>query len=466
MAVRQEIDAATLCRMLRGWAQDDDASLPQLLADAVGTLVDSNTLADGTRLPSQRALATALGVARGTVTEAYQILEARGQLRSRTGSGSRVRRRGRTPRPSTATEGRLASFAGHETPALDLSSGALPGLPMVHEAVAGLDRDELADEVAHDGYHPAGLPRLRAAIADRYTRDGLPTAPEQILVTSGSQQAVWLLAHVFLGPGDEVLVEDPSYRGALEAFRAVGAQLCAVPLRDDGMDVAHVDRILHRRGPRMVYCQPTAHNPTGRSVSARARRELGHTMTRHGVFVVEDGSSAEVMLDGARRESLATVVPAEQVVSIGTASKLFWGGLRVGWVRGSQPTIARLTEAKKAVDLATAVVDQLLVADLLGQADTARGLRATALRDGLRAAEKLLVERRPHWRWLRPTGGTGLWVDTGQDAVALAEHGKRHGVRVAAGPAFSAVNGFRQHLRIPLWHSHSELAEGLDRLLG
>lgn len=458
------VDAATLCRLLCGWTEED-APLPRLLADRVADLMANNALCDGTVLPSQRQLASALGVARGTVTEAYEILAARDQLSTRQGSGTRVRRPGATASTGPPTGGRLSSFAGHSASLLDLSSGALPGLSMVLEALGRLTPGAVAEQLVTDGYHPAGLPRLRAAIAGQYTRDGVPTTAEQILVTSGAQQAVWLLAHMVVGVGDDVVVEDPCYRGALEAFRAGGANLIAVPVREHGLDLRQLRQVILRRRPRLLYCQPIGHNPSGVSMPVSARRELADLVTSQGVLTVEDSCSADLVLDGrGLRKPLCADTPTDITLSIGTSSKLLWGGLRVGWLRGSRTTISRLTEAKKAVDLAGAVIDQLITADLIGETGRARELRMTSLRASLQEAQDLLARRRPSWRWTSPAGGTGLWVDTGEDAVALAERGRRRRVQLAPGPAFSAFDGFRGHLRLPIWHPVADLAEGLDRL--
>src|SRR4051794_17774113 len=306
------VEVATLTRLLGEWTGSAPA-LPRALAASISELLTAGALADRAVLPSQRVLATALGVSRGTVAEAYDILRANDQLLTRRGAGSRLCR----PRPLTGTsspsDGRLASFTGHGSAAVDLSSGALPGLPLVQDAIARLD---LGAELDTDGYHPAGLPRLREAIAARHTADGLVTEPAQILVTNGSQQAVWLLAHTVVDPGDEVVVEEPTYRGALEAFRSGGANLLAVPVRADGLDLGLLDRHLTRHRPRLVYCQPTAHNPTGTTLSPAARAALAAVLDRHGVLTVEDTSSADLVLDGlGMRTALAHLLPPDRTLS-------------------------------------------------------------------------------------------------------------------------------------------------------
>lgn len=460
------VEAATLCRLLGDWP-DAGRTLPDALAAAIGELIDESVLRDGAILPSQRVLADALGVSRVTVAKAYDLLSAEDLLAARQGSGSRVRGRPGAGwlGSSNTTEGRLASHTGHENRSIDLTSGALPGLPMVAEALASLREEDLGDLVAGDGYYPAGLPVLREAIAARYTRDGWPTEPDEVLVTGGAQQAVWLIAHTFVSSGDEVVVEEPTYRGSLEAFRTCGARLLPVPMGPTGLDVAHLARLLESRRPRLLYVQPTGHNPTGVSLQSADRRRLAELVLRHEVLTVEDSCTADVLLDrSTHRPPWGSLLPGGPVLTVGTASKLLWGGLRIGWIRGSRSAIARLTEARKAVDIGGPVLDQLVTARLLARADEALALRHAQLATALDEASQVLAQVHPHWTWTPPSGGTGLWVDTGTDAVALAERGRRHGVRVVPGPTSSAFGGFGTHLRLPYWHPADQFREGLLRL--
>ncbi len=451
------VAAATLSRLLDGWATAHDDTLYLRLAEAMTDLIQSNTLPDGTVLPSQRSLAEALGVARGTVTRVYESLAAKELIEARQGTGSRIRRRGAAG--TLSADARLITYTGHHGAEIDLTSGALPGLPLVAAAFGRIDREHLAAEVAADGYHPKGLPRLREAVAARYTRDGLATEPDQVLITSGAQHAVWLIAHALVGRGDEVVVEEPTYRGALEAFRLAGVHLNSVPVRRDGLDVGHLRRLLERRRPRLLYCQPGVHNPTGIALSRTAYRRLADLVAHFEIRVVEDTSFADLPLtDGD------PLPPLPGSLLVGTASKLFWGGLRVGWIRAAPDLVDRLTNLRRAADLATPVVDQMVTADLLAMTAQARATRTRELRACLAETERIISERRPSWSWQRPAGGTALWIDTGVNAVTLVEHARRQGVRLVAGPAFSAFNGFSHHLRVPYWHEPAALAEALDRI--
>lgn len=454
----QRIPAAELARLLGAW-RAGGPTLPAALAATLAELVDSAVLPEAAVLPAQRQLARALGVSRGTVTSAYDRLAADGLLTVEAGSGSRVRRR--QPGGPGVPGGRLVSFTGATAPA-DLSSGALPGSALTTDALASLGPADLEPYLATDGYFPAGVPRLRATIARLLTDDGVPTTPEQVVVTAGAQQAVWLVAHTLVGAGDLVLVEEPSYRGALEAFAGAGTRLRGIRWTTDGIDRDHLRAAL-RRSPALLYCQPSVHNPTGERMPAAARRELGELVTTAGLRTVEDRSSADLVFRGTA-PGLAAYVPPELLVSIGTASKLFWGGVRIGWIRADAPTVARLVEARKAIDLGCSVVDQLLAAGLLGRVTEARAARRTSLTARLESTVDVLGRLFPHWRWTRPAGGTGLWTDTGEDAVRLAQRALVAGVKLAPGPAFSVYDGFRTHLRLPLWHAPEELEPVLASL--
>ncbi|MFF9352538.1 PLP-dependent aminotransferase family protein [Streptomyces sp. NPDC014734] len=459
------IPPTRLSRLLTGWSKGGADALPRLLAQALRELAQRGDVAAGTVLPSQRALATALGVSRSTVTAAYGLLEAGGWLESRQGSGSRLRGSGGVGEP--ATEGRLASF-GTRDGVIDLSSGALDGLPSVAAAVGSLTARDLTAALADDGYQPYGLPALREAVAEYHRAAGLPTSPEQILVTAGSQQAVWLITQGLVEPGDTVIVEDPTYRGALEALRARGARL--VPLPADaahGDNAAALARLAGHVRPRLVYLQPSVHNPTGRGMDERTRRAWATVLAEQGLYTVEDNAYAELSLDHDEAPvSLAARLPAAGAATVGTLSKLFWGGLRLGWIRASTTVIRRLADIKRSVDLSCPVVEQMLAVKLLRHLPEARARRRSRLRERLAETERLLRARPTGWRWERPAGGSALWVEMpGTDAEATAQMARRAGVLIVPGPAFSAVDGFRHHIRLPFADHDGRLERALPVLV-
>lgn len=450
------MDSAELCRLLGVWSDADDR-LPDALACTIADLVDHGFVPPGITLPPQRELAAALGVSRGTVASALLRLETEGYTVSARGSGTRVRS-GRVG-GSKQAGGRLFSFTDTPCYVIDLSTGALPTSKVARQVLAdGLD--EIADYLDTDGYFPAGLPILRQTIAEHLTRDGICTRPSEILVTSGAQQATDLAIRGLLAAGDLVLAEDPSYRGGLSALRAHGVRLEGVPLRTGGIDAALVRRALSRR-PAALYCQTSVHNPTGQSTRRDARIDLAQAANRGGLTIIEDCCSYDLTLHGPPAKTLAGLMDPALHVSCWTISKLFWGGLRVGWIRADESLVRRLVELRKVGDLATSIVDQLYAVRLLRHARPARQERQAMLSEHLVSAEAAVRQYFPSWEWSSPAGGSGLWVDTGTDAVTLVEQAKRVGVWLAAGPAFSPHDGQRTMLRLPVWHDPALLDRGL-----
>ncbi|MGH9162285.1 MAG: PLP-dependent aminotransferase family protein, partial [Vicinamibacteraceae bacterium] len=250
--------AARLTRVLAGWS-DGSGPLSSQLIDAVRDHIRSGQLPAGVRLPSERQLAAALGIARTTVSKAFDVLRADGLLASRTGVGTFVSAAGR--HATARGDDRLRSFA-HEPgeSRIDLCSAALPGVPFVAEELARQSAADFGATLATHGYIPAGLPILRTAIAEYYTELGLPTDPTQVLVTSGAQQAIRLVAQALLEPGHTVLLEEPTYRGAIEVMRSAGARLVGIPSGADGVDVEALADAARQHKASLIFLQSTVQN--------------------------------------------------------------------------------------------------------------------------------------------------------------------------------------------------------------
>ncbi|AHI00321.1 PLP-dependent aminotransferase family protein [Kutzneria albida] len=458
------IGEAALVRLLEGWCTDSRESLHRQLAAALTALISSGELPPGTVLPSERSLATALAVSRGTLVTAYTTLRSLGLVDSRQGSGTRVRG---VPQPGVAVpSARLVSFTakvGQQQ--VDLSSGALPGQDWVADVVGSVGPDELRSWVRGHGYHPAGLPPLREALARQCTADGLPTQPEQVLVTSGSQQALQLVAGALIAPGDEVLVEDPTYRGALEAFRDRGARLRTIPLREDGLDAEVLVRLLRSRRPRLLYLLPAVHNPVGVTLRPAAAKAVAEAVADTGTTLLEDLSTVDTLFSGPPPTPMASLVPEAPVLTIGSLSKLFWGGIRIGWVRSTAQAVRQLVSHRSSADLGSSVPSQLAALRLLDYVPRARRVRARELRTGYLWITELLAAHLPDWSWVVPDGGASLWVRLpGGNAVALAESARRGGVLITPGPAFSAIDGQTDRVRLSYAVGPDTVRAGVERL--
>ncbi|GAA2155783.1 PLP-dependent aminotransferase family protein [Kitasatospora kazusensis] len=450
-----------LARLLR------DARLPapaghrpayRTLAGQVRTLVSEGRLPVGARLPAERELALALELSRTTVAAAYEALRAEGFLRSRRGSGSWT----------TLPEGsRPPGDALHPVPpdergaVLDLGVAALPApQPYLGEAAAQAV-EQLPAYAAGHGHYPTGVPVLREAVARRYTERGLPTTPDQILVTTGAMGALHLARHALVGPGGRVAVEAPSYAHTLQSLRRGGARLVAVPHAWPGgpdelprWDLPQWQRVLRGAAPRAAFVIPDFQNPTGALIDEQQRRELLAAARAAGTTVVVDETPAELGWGGGAQElprPTAALDRAAQVITIGSASKTLWGGLRIGWLRASPSLVRQLAADRVYTDVGTPVLDQLIAAALLtDRFAEVRAHQHQRLRSGAEALAAALREQLPRWRFAFPPGGLCLWTATdGLSGAALAQAGDRVGVRLAAGSRFGVDGAFENYLRIP-----------------
>jgi DNA-binding transcriptional MocR family regulator len=435
----------------------------QNLADRVRLLVLDGRIPIGTRLPAERDLAARLDLSRTTVASAYRHLRESGFLHSVRGSGSATR----LPGPA------LALPAGGGEGMLDFTKAALPAAAAL-SAAARAAAEELPHFLPDSGYDPVGLPHLRAAIADRYTARGLPTSPEQVLVTVGAQQAIALIARTFLGRGDRALVEMPTYPHATEALRLAGARLSPItvtPPEDgphplggepDGWDADAIEQTIRRANPALAYLIPDFHNPTGASMSPATRERVLAAAAAQGTIVVGDETTGELDIDRAG-EHLPLPRYARRaagdapVLLIGSASKSLWGGLRIGWIRAERPLVQRMIAVKPATDLGTPVIEQLVVARMLPQTAAIVEERREQLREGRATVQRLIAATFPEWTMPRLHGGLAAWVGIGAPvSSALTLAARSHGLLIAAGPRFGLDGAFERFLRIPITYSVNE----------
>ncbi|WP_448061003.1 MocR-like transcription factor YczR [Cellulomonas hominis] len=457
----RRVSGPHLRRLLGAWQQPGAAYVA--LADALRGAILAGSLPLSSRVPSERELAESLAVSRTTITAAYELLRTEGFLSSRRGSGT-VTTLPADARPAPArrssSAARLSTSSAHEPDGMvDLSTAAPSAPSALHGAyVAALD--SLPRHLRGSGYEPLGLPVLREAIARRYTERGTPTTPDQILVTTGAQHAISLLVAAHVGPGDRVVVEQPTYPQALEAVRGAGARPVPVPSGSGGLDVDLLEATVRQVSPRLVYLIPDHRNPTGTSLSTEQRERVRAIARRYRTVIVGDEVLTDLTIDGPAPTPWAGA--GDDVVTIGSASKSFWGGLRVGWVRGHPDLVTRLGVARGRVDIATAVLEQLVTAELLADPDRVLVPRRARLRAQRDLLADLLATHLPTWTVPVPRGGLSLWVDLGAPlSSALTTLGLRHGVRLLPGPAFGVDGGLEDRLRVTFTSTPDELERGV-----
>ncbi|MGW3320952.1 MocR-like transcription factor YczR [Streptomyces virginiae] len=439
------------------------------LADAVRTLILDGRIALHVRLPAERELAEAVGAGRATVTGAYDLLRESGYLRSRRGSGTWTELPdGHRPVGAHALVG-AGGYSADGDPGVDLAIAAM-GAPEGSLAAAFARAAPRLPRLARDpGYHPFGLPDLRTAVADRFTRRGLPTRPEQILVTAGAQQAFSLVVSLLCRPGDRVVTENPTYANALDALRHARLRTGSIAVSDAGWDLDIAESTLRQTVPRLAYVIPDFHNPTGALMPPEQRLRLLAATRATGTWLVVDETIADIALDVPAPAPLASLAPrggADHVITIGSLSKTHWGGLRVGWIRASAKMITELTAVRVSADMTGSVLDQLVALPLLDDMDRDLPARLAQLRSRREALVRALQRYTPEWSWQVPPGGLSLWVDLGEPvSSALSERAAAAGVHIGRGARFGVDPGtFEHRLRIPYTLPADRLDEGIRRL--
>ncbi|MFG2889859.1 PLP-dependent aminotransferase family protein [Streptomyces sp. NPDC048248] len=316
-----------------------------------------------------------------------------------------------------------------------------------------------------------GSPELRATVAARTTARGLATDADDLIVTTGSQQGLSLLATALLEPGDVVLVEDPCYLAALQIFSFAGARVVPVPTDDEGLLPEALDEIAARERPKLLYVVPTFQNPTGRTLSAERRAAVAAVAARRGLWIAEDDPYGELRFEGEPVPWVAAFPGAEdRTALLGSFSKVMAPGLRLGWLRAPAALRRACVIAKQAADLHTSTVDQaaaaryLSVSDLDAHLERVRG----AYRDRRDALVNGLAVTLPEGsRWNRPAGGMFVWatLPEGYDATALLPEVVRHDVAYVPGAPFFAGPPDATAVRLSfVTHSPDEIREGLVRL--
>ena len=450
-----------------------EGPLYEKLACALQRAIDDGHLAGGTYLPSERVLAQTLFVSRSTVVAAYRRLRDRGTIESRRGSGTRIcaRSRGSFGDEQTlsilARDPYLSSFIDTSSSPIDLTlpvpRAALERVACVLSLdVAGVD---LLADASPLGYQPRGLRSFRRFLA-RYLGDrGLPTSEDELLITNGAQQAIALLTNLFLRPYDQIIVENPSYRGLIDALIYHHTNVIPVPFES-----AHLPERIHHLGrdasPRLLYLTPTCHNPTGTTIDLETRREIVRVAAKLQIPIVEDLVLADLSLEDPPPPITSCTPRSTSVIAVGSLSKVIWGGLRVGWIRAAPELISRLARLKAVADMGTSAISQLIALELMqNHIGDIIELQRGEVEESLALATTLLATHVPEWQWRKPAGGRSMWIRLPQgDGREFAQFALLHGVAISAGPTLSFDDDYHDHIRLQFVQPKALLQEGARRL--
>lgn len=448
-----------LLNMVGDWSAGNGASLQTRLADSIRQAAETGVLPAGALLPSERAMARSFAVSRSTVTAALNQLKADGVLEARQGSGTSVVG---VPGPTVPGATNLPGILGARR-GIDLAASS----PADARALPAVDVDleALLRAGPRHGYSPAGLPVLRAAVAERFTLDGLATDLDEILITNGAQHGLALAFTLLARPGDAVIVDDPTYPGMIDLLASRGLNPIGLPRLRGGIDVSGLRRIVAEHGVTLAYLQTSVHNPTGLAADDWEIRELAGVADELGLTVLEDLVLADLRYDGSRPAPLAARVKHADVLVIGSISKLGWGGLRIGWLRAPRERADQLMRARLNEDLGSSIPSQVIAAGVLTKFDDVVASRQPTLRCRSELAQSLIADLLPEWIVHVPSGGLSMWVELPSPVgERLAQLSARQGVTIATGSSACVTADGASFVRLCFDRPEVQLREGIKRL--
>src|SRR5260370_6227000 len=450
-------------------------------------------LAEGGRLPTERALANELGVNRTTVMNAYNQLASEGLVEGHVGRGTLVRRNNlgcgggnfenacawllglpagerELLGPDAHLLSELAAM-GERRDIISLAAGTPARDLLPAEMLSTIFAEGLLNaRQSALGYCPVeGLLSLRRGIAARMRKRGVAVDEQHILILSGSTQGIGLAGRLLLSPGDEVVVEVPTYLGAIQVFRALGARVIGGPTDHDGMGVDLLETVLVGDRPRLIYTQPPFQNLAGIVMSHERRRRLLLLAKRYQTPILEDDPYGEMYFEGKEPQPLMAMDHSGQVLYLSTYSKTLAPGLRVAWIAAPEPIIERLSLHKQIFDLNTNAIGQWAVSEVLQ-----RGLlddHLTKLRRRYQhKRDWMLQAMSTHWpkevRVSHPQGGFHIWCRLLGDmrARSLLREAAHEQVAFVIGEPFHVDGGGQQQFRLSFAYPEEQhIEEGVRR---
>lgn len=450
------ISASSLSRRLGSWRQATVGPAYQALAVGLRLLILDGRLPLAVRLPGERSLAKALGISRTTVSAAFAQLENDGFVQKHERSGAL------TALPSASSRGGALLTHDRERGVIDFATATMPAGPQVHAAYAKALTALPAYFPGH-GYEPLGCREFREAVAERYRREGLATSCDHVMATHGAQNGLALLLRTFVRPRDRVLIDHPTYPNAIDAILAAGCRPLPVPLTPAGWDDEAIMAAMRGEAPRLAYFIADHHNPTGLLMQATTRQRLTTQAAGSDTIIVYDETMRDLWL--GNEPGFPKPQDAHHIVRLGSMSKSFWGGLRIGWIRAHPDLIEKLVEARASLDLGVPILEQLAAAELLLDDGGALDARRTLLRGRCDYLLGIVRDALPSWRAHRPEGGLSLWAELPRPiATGLGDKCGKLGLHLAAGPRFGIGGAFERFIRLPFTLPEKEMARAVSIL--
>lgn len=470
--------------------------LYQQIIEEIKILIDQGTIGANEALPSTRNLAKKSGVNRTTVVQAYEELQALGYLQSRPGSYNRVQKRRKEveynpERQSLISWDEISNIPARKIYELFLRySPEKPLQPQLRSKainISQLDPDprlfpiqdfrRCVSSVLHDrgqeslsyGTHK-GYPPLRQLIARRLRLHGIAVSEEEILITNGAQQAIDLTIRLLANSEKKVVIEAPTYANVIPLIEFNGQQTLEIPMKDDGMDLDALEKVLKKEAVSFIYTMPNFQNPTGITTSHQHRERLLNICLEHKVPIVEDGFEEDMKYYGRIPLPIKSIDESNIVIYLGTFSKALFPGLRIGWVTADKECINRMTAIKRFSDLTSGNLVQIVLYEFLKRGYYDRHLKRLhrIFRSRMQAALRTVEDSFPkNVKWTHPAGGYTIWVKMPRklEERELHQFMAKYGVVVSPGSYYFTRKKPTEYFRLSIASmNEEEIREGIRRL--
>lgn len=476
-------------KSLIGYELEPSSNIPLYLqlAEIVSDKIRKQELPAGAKLPPERVLARIFSLSRTTAINAYRHLEQQGMVHTKVGSGTYVAEQHSEtdasasqvpwnqlfiPYPQTPLSSILRELVSPPAPdTISLSAGM--GDPALYPVetftelyntyIQHLKKTDFG-HIPTEGYDP-----LRRSVAGMLNAKGIPAKQNHVMILSGSQQGLYLLSKTLLEPGDSVIIESPSFIGAIQVFQASGARVLSLP-SEERFPLAALEDYLIRYRPKMLYLMPTFHNPTGRVMPLKERQDLLQLAARHRLIIVEDDPYSDIYYDKEPPAALKALDTYGGVVYLGTFSKILFSGLRVGYISASPILINRLALEKQYIDLHSNNVSQWLIQHFLASDHFAGHLSFIRQEYKKRRDDTAKALHRLCGKYLDfavPDGGFYFWCTIKQSGTSrrLLHEATKTGVTFVPGEAFYTTPTEDKEFRLCFTtHNQTMLNEGIRRL--